>query len=64
MAIKVPIRCTVTIELVCDIDITEKTSLKNKMTQIITDLKTQFPEKIVDNTVDIKTDFAEEKWTV
>lgn len=62
--VDVQIRCTVTITLVCDIDITQKPALKNKMTQVVQGLKTEFPEKITDNEIDIKTDFAEEKWSV
>jgi len=64
MSVKVPVRCEVTIRLTCKIDITEKSALTNKMTEIVTNLKAQFPEKIVCNAVYIKTDFAEEEWKV
>jgi len=61
---QVPIRCTITITLVCDIDVTEKTALKAKMTEVVNDLKTQFPDRIVENIVNVRTEFAEERWSV
>lgn len=61
---EVPIRCTVNIMLTCDVDITEKVALKDKMTDIVQQLKTQFPDKIVENRVQISTCFAEESWAV
>jgi len=64
MATQVPIRCTVTITLTIDIDVTEKTALKNKMTQIVQGLKTDFPDKIIDNLVNIQTQFAMDQWKV
>jgi hypothetical protein len=64
MSTKVPIRSVVTITLTCDIDITEQATLKAKMTQIVQDLKTQFPNKISDNLINVKTNFAEEQWKV
>lgn len=64
MAPQVPIRCAVTLTLTVDIDVTEKTTLKNKMTQIVQDLKTQFPDRISENRIQITTDFAVDDWKV
>jgi len=64
MAPQVPIRCAVTLTLTIDIDVTEKTTLKNKMTQIVQDLKTQFPDRISENRIQITTDFAVDDWKV
>jgi len=64
MAPQVPIRCLVTLTLTVDIDVLEKTALKNKMTQIVQDLKTQFPDKIVENQIFIQTAFAADQWKV
>jgi hypothetical protein len=64
MSTKVPIRSVVTLTLTCDIDITEQATLKTKMTQVVQDLKTQFPSKITDNTINVKTEFKEEEWKV
>jgi len=64
MATQVPIRCTVTIILQCDIDITQKNALKNKMTQVVQNIKTEFPDKISDNKILIDTDFAKDEWKV
>lgn len=61
---EVPIRCVVTIILTCDIDVTEKATLKKKVTKIVEDLKVDFPEKIIANKIHIKTEFAEEDWSV
>ena len=64
MSTQVPIRCVVVITLTCDIDISEKEALKNQMSTVITDLKTQFPDKISDNKIEVRTEFAEESWAV
>jgi len=64
MATQVPIRCLVTLTLQVDIDITQKTALHNKCTQIIQNLKTEFPDKITDNHIRIETNFAAEEWKV
>jgi len=64
MTTQVPIRCVVVITLTCDIDISEKEALKNRMSTVVTDLKTQFPDKIIENKIEVKTEFAEEKWAV
>lgn len=61
---EVPIRCTANIMLTCDVDITEKAALKSKITDIVQQLKTEFPDKIVENRVQISTRFADESWAV
>jgi len=61
---QVPIRCGVTVKLTVDIDISQKTALNNKLTQIVTDLKTIFPDKIIDNTIVVETEFAKAEWKV
>jgi len=64
LSTQVPIRCTVTITIQCDIDITQRTALHNKCSQMIQDLKVQFPDKITDNQITIQTEFAREQWKV
>jgi len=64
MATQVPIRCYVTMTLTVDIDITQKTALNNKLTQVVQDLKTQFPDKIAENQVSVQTGFKTESWKV
>lgn len=60
----VPIRCRVVLELQVDIDTTEKAALKGKMTQVVQDLKTEFPNKITANNIFISTGFKDESWSV
>jgi len=64
MATPVPIRCSVTITMTVDIDITQQTALQNKMTQVVQDLKTEYPDKVVDNNISIDTQFARKQWKV
>lgn len=60
MATQVPIRCQCDIHLQVDIDITQKNALRDRLIQVITDLKTEYPGLISDNSWRIVTDFAEE----
>jgi len=64
MAVQVPIRCVITITLQMDIDVVQKTAIKNKMTTIIQNLKTEYPDKLTDNKVVIETAFAKDEWKV
>lgn len=64
LSTQVPIRCTVTMTIQCDIDVTQKAALHNKCSQVIQDLKAQFPDKITDNQITIHTVFAPEQWKV
>jgi len=64
MTTPVPIRCSVTITMTVDIDITQQSALDTKLTQVVQDLKAQFPDKIVENQISYDTGFKHKAWKV
>lgn len=64
MATEVPVRCVVTLTLTFDIDVSEKTAVKTKLSQLMNNVKTEFPDKVTENRIHIKSEFAEEAWSV